>query len=32
MWESEHFSVGERHQLSDGGKGKKKAVNLSVGR
>ena len=26
------FDVGEMHQLSDGGKGKKKAVNLNVRR
>ena len=26
------FFVGEGHQLSDGGKGKKKAVNLSTRR
>ena len=32
MWECEFFFAGERHQLTDDGKGKKKAVNLNVRR
>ena len=33
MWECEFvFFVGERHQLTDDGKEKKKAVNLNVRR
>ena len=32
VWKSGHFFLGERRQLSDGGKGKKKVVNSSVRR